>query len=324
MTGKHSVGKQTGASLSWRRLGQAAALGAALTAIIFAFSSSPRPVADVKVMPAPPLLALSPTTTTKATSPTPTATTAKKKPQRTTERARRAAVEKDQLDPPVTSRRPPSIKVERVTEPPEQAPQARAVAPRTSESSLKTELKAEPPVVNRAKPSAVIQSTKLSAPKTSSKSAPRTTPKITTTPRAAASSVVRGNQSQQRITTTKPARVSTVVPPLKPTMVSVTTNTKCATLGLLSGPKAACSQVLAAFPQITSVIGVASRSGNPTSCHPRGLAIDFIVGTNKALGDRLYAYVISRRLALGVSPVVLWQVADHFDHVHVSFNPCKG
>lgn len=320
MTGKHSVGKQTGASLSWRRLGQAAALGAALTAIIFAFSSSPRPVSDVKVIPAPPLLALSPTSTTKATSPTPTATTAKKKPQRTTQRARRAAVEKDQLDSPVTPGPSPSIKVEEVTEPPEQAPQARAVAPRTSESSLK----AEPPVVNRAKPSAVIQSTKLSAPKTSSKSAPRTTPKITTTPRAASSSVIRGSQSQQRITTTKPARVSTVVPPLKPTMVSVTINTKCATLGLLPGPKAACSQVLAAFPQVKSVIGVASRSGNPTSCHPKGLAIDFIVGTNKALGDRLYAYVISRKSALGASPVVLWQVADHFDHVHVSFNPCKG
>lgn len=323
MTGRHSLGRHR-RSNSLRNWGQAAALGAAFTAIIFALSNSPQPVANVRAVPEPPLMALSTTTSTTTPSPTPTTTMKKKRPQRTTQRARRAALEKDQLDVPVTPRPPPSIKVERTTEPPEQAPQPRAVAPRVPQSSLQTELKRAPLVVNRDNRPTVIQSTKFSAPKTSSKSAPKTTPRMTTTPRAVPSKIVRGNQSQERITTTKPAVVSTVAPPLKPTVVSVTTNSRCATLGLLPVPKAACSQILAAFPQVSSVLGVGNRSGNPTSCHPKGLAVDFIVGTNKALGDRLYAFVIARRSALGASPVVLWQVADHFDHVHVSFNPCKG
>ncbi len=72
---------------------------------------------------------------------------------------------------------------------------------------------------------------------------------------------------------------------------------------------------------VEDVIGVASRPGNPTSDHPRGYALDFMV--DRSTGDALAAYAEENSEALGVS-YVLWRVADHYDHVHISFEDDGG
>ncbi|MCA1677419.1 MAG: hypothetical protein LC799_36330 [Actinobacteria bacterium] len=72
---------------------------------------------------------------------------------------------------------------------------------------------------------------------------------------------------------------------------------------------------------VEDVIGVASRPGNPTSDHPRGYALDFMV--DRSTGDALAAYAEENSEALGVS-YILWRVADHYDHVHISFEDDGG
>lgn len=67
---------------------------------------------------------------------------------------------------------------------------------------------------------------------------------------------------------------------------------------------------------VDDVIGVADRPGNPTSDHPSGLALDFMVDTST--GDALAAYAEENTEALGID-YILWQVEDHYDHVHISF-----
>lgn len=86
-----------------------------------------------------------------------------------------------------------------------------------------------------------------------------------------------------------------------------------------------------------TVLGVAGRSN--ASDHPTGRALDFMV--NRATGDRLAACALRNREELGVSYVIWRQridtgsgfrpmadrgspTANHFDHVHVSFEPGGG
>jgi len=71
----------------------------------------------------------------------------------------------------------------------------------------------------------------------------------------------------------------------------------------------------------SDVGGVASRPGNPTSDHPRGYALDFMVDT--PTGDALAAYAEENSEALGIK-YILWQVSAHYDHVHISFNDNPG
>lgn len=71
----------------------------------------------------------------------------------------------------------------------------------------------------------------------------------------------------------------------------------------------------------SDVGGVAARPGNPTSDHPSGHALDFMVDT--ATGDALSAYAADHTEELAVK-YILWQVPDHYDHVHISFNDQPG
>ena len=64
-----------------------------------------------------------------------------------------------------------------------------------------------------------------------------------------------------------------------------------------------------------TLLGRADRPGNPTSDHPSGYAVDFMVDSRRE-GDRVAA---AARRTPGVK-YVLWRVEDHFDHVHVSVN----
>ncbi|MFD2399500.1 hypothetical protein ACFSVJ_25855 [Prauserella oleivorans] len=83
---------------------------------------------------------------------------------------------------------------------------------------------------------------------------------------------------------------------------------------------------------VDSVGGVASRSG--ASDHPSGLALDFMV--DSSTGDELADYVLANQSEFGVT-YVIWEqqyndgsgwsmmedrgsaTANHYDHVHVSF-----
>jgi hypothetical protein len=86
-----------------------------------------------------------------------------------------------------------------------------------------------------------------------------------------------------------------------------------------------------------TMFGVAGRAG--TSDHPGGLAVDFMV--NRATGDRLADCALQNMDALGVKYVIWRQrinfgdgwkpmedrggaTANHFDHVHVSFDRGRG
>jgi hypothetical protein len=62
-----------------------------------------------------------------------------------------------------------------------------------------------------------------------------------------------------------------------------------------------------------TMLGKADRPGNPSSDHPSGYAIDFMVDS-KAEGDRVAR---AARATPGVK-YVLWKVKNHFDHVHIS------
>jgi hypothetical protein len=83
--------------------------------------------------------------------------------------------------------------------------------------------------------------------------------------------------------------------------------------------------------------GVAGRGG--PSDHPAGLAVDFMV--ERATGDALAACALENMDALGVKYVIWRQrinhgsgwkpmedrggaTANHFDHVHISFDPSAG
>jgi hypothetical protein len=86
-----------------------------------------------------------------------------------------------------------------------------------------------------------------------------------------------------------------------------------------------------------TVLGVAGRAG--TSDHPSGKALDFMV--DRATGNALAACALRDQKALGVSYVIWRQrinfgsgwkpmedrggvTANHFDHVHVSFESSAG
>lgn len=71
----------------------------------------------------------------------------------------------------------------------------------------------------------------------------------------------------------------------------------------------------------SEVGGVASRPGNPSSDHPRGLALDFMVDTST--GNALAAYAEEHADELGIS-YIMWQVPAHYDHVHISFRSSPG
>jgi hypothetical protein len=91
---------------------------------------------------------------------------------------------------------------------------------------------------------------------------------------------------------------------------------------------------------VSTIYGVGARAGE--SDHPKGLALDFMVYTDKAKGDQIAAYVKQNWGALAVK-YIIWQqridegsgwkamedrggtTANHMDHDHVSFlNAASG
>lgn len=89
--------------------------------------------------------------------------------------------------------------------------------------------------------------------------------------------------------------------------------------------------------RVDTIYGVGTGSV-PNSDHPRGLALDFMVGGDKAKGDAIASYVLQHAQVLGVKYVIwytrIWRPGkgwapyhgprNHKDHVHVSFNAKNG
>jgi len=127
----------------------------------------------------------------------------------------------------------------------------------------------------------------------------------------------------------KPPLERKVARPLAPEVPTIpeapAASAKCRGLRVADQVQRACDLIVAAVPGIGAIGGRAARPNNPTSCHPKGLALDFMVNgsgrNDKALGDRIYAFIQANRDLLGVT-TLLWRTADHYDHIHASFAPC--
>jgi hypothetical protein len=127
--------------------------------------------------------------------------------------------------------------------------------------------------------------------------------------------------SRSASTTTSSAPRKTTAPPS--TSPTTTTSTaSCSSRDIQGGAvpwvATAASYIADQTGFSGQMLGIASRPNNPTSDHPHGYAIDFMVGADRSEGDRLARYVQEHGDKLGVA-YVLWRVPDHFDHVHVSF-----
>lgn len=98
------------------------------------------------------------------------------------------------------------------------------------------------------------------------------------------------------------------------------------------------AETIGALYDVETIYGVASRSY--ASDHPLGLALDFMVGGNRAQGEAIAIYCQTNAAALGIKYIIWYQkiwsaerasdgwrpmenrgsiTANHMDHVHVSF-----
>lgn len=92
---------------------------------------------------------------------------------------------------------------------------------------------------------------------------------------------------------------------------------------------------------VPTVLGYGQRPN--ASDHPKGLALDFMVGRDRGMGDSVAQYLQRNAEALGVTYLIwrqrIWNTGDaswrqmedrgsitanHYDHVHASFRPGKA
>jgi hypothetical protein len=74
------------------------------------------------------------------------------------------------------------------------------------------------------------------------------------------------------------------------------------------------SYISANYPGVLSIGGIRA---DRLPDHPSGRAIDIMVGGNTALGNAIANDIRSQTGRFGVS-YMLWQVANHYDHIHVT------
>jgi hypothetical protein len=84
--------------------------------------------------------------------------------------------------------------------------------------------------------------------------------------------------------------------------------------GLVPNAWALADYIRNTYPGVQSIGGVRS---DPLPDHPSGRAIDIMVGNNTGLGNAIHADILSQSDRFGVS-YTLWQVAYHYDHIHVT------
>lgn len=86
--------------------------------------------------------------------------------------------------------------------------------------------------------------------------------------------------------------------------------------GLCPNAWALAGYIQSTYPGVQSIGGVRQ---DALPDHPSGHALDLMIGGNMALGDQIAADVRAQANRFGVK-YVLWRVANHFDHVHVTVN----
>lgn len=103
--------------------------------------------------------------------------------------------------------------------------------------------------------------------------------------------------------------------------------------------QSAADEIANRFGPLTQ-LGVGLRADNPSSDHPKGLAIDNMVGNDRAKGDAIATYAVANASRLGITYVIwyarIWEPGKgwmpyshpsggtsrtqlHMDHVHISF-----
>lgn len=92
------------------------------------------------------------------------------------------------------------------------------------------------------------------------------------------------------------------------------------TSGLKPQSMAALSLIQSQFPDLKLISGF--RASDPYEWHPGGRGLDISPSdpfspAGKARGDQVNAWLQANKEMLGIANT-LWQVADHFDHIHVS------
>lgn len=126
------------------------------------------------------------------------------------------------------------------------------------------------------------------------------------------------------VTTSAPKPPVVVKPPVLPPIELPNPQPLCKGLNVLPQVSHACNDILGnvigALTEVSAAGGRGARPDNPTSCHPKGLALDLIV-RNRLTGDLIATYARLNKSRLGIT-TILWRVPDHFDHVHLSFAPC--
>lgn len=84
--------------------------------------------------------------------------------------------------------------------------------------------------------------------------------------------------------------------------------------GLCLNASSLAGYIRSTYPGVLSIGGVRN---DPLPDHPSGHAIDIMVGGNTALGNTIHADILAQRNNFGVK-YTLWQVANHYDHIHVT------
>jgi LysM repeat protein len=151
------------------------------------------------------------------------------------------------------------------------------------------------------------------------------------------------------VTSAAPAAVTTHASTVRTQAVAApaaTTSTAVARITNSAGPvkpqtQAAANAVVSDVPGAAGLtIGGTRASATDPNGHPSGLALDYMVGSNRALGDAIVQYQIANWDRLGVS-YIIWQqriltspngswkamedrgsaTANHLDHPHVNYKP---
>ena len=92
--------------------------------------------------------------------------------------------------------------------------------------------------------------------------------------------------------------------------------------GLQPQSVAALRAIQGQFPNIPLTSAKMGREGDPYEWHPDGRGLDLGIpkwdtAAGKAMGDKVNAWILANKEALGVQGT-LWQVPDHYNHIHVS------
>jgi len=84
--------------------------------------------------------------------------------------------------------------------------------------------------------------------------------------------------------------------------------------GLVPNAANLADYIRSAYPGVQSIGGVRA---DRLPDHPSGHAIDIMVGGNASLGNAIRADIQSQAGRFGIR-YMLWQVASHYDHIHVT------